>query len=398
MLAIRARRAFDGERLLEDGATVFLEGSRIAAVEAPGFAIPDGYEVLDVPDGTVLPGLFDVHVHLCGDSGVGALDRLPDFDDEQLDGIVTTSLEQHLRAGVTTVRDLGDRRYAVLERRDRADGQPWPTILAAGPPITTRRGHCWNMGGEVSGPDEIKAAIRKRAERGVDVVKVMASGGAMTPGTNIMACQFTLDELELVVQEAHAAGLSVTAHAHGLPSVEQAVEARVDGIEHCTCLIENGIDVPDRLLERLAERQIAVCPTLGKASGHEPPAVIRELLERAGITWEVRQRLMARMHEAGVRLVAGADTGISPGKPHGLVARAVADFVHGGIPTAAALAMATSTAAEVTGLGREKGRLRAGFDADVLIVDGDPFADIAALTRVSAVFANGRRLDPVTRR
>ncbi|MBM7791314.1 amidohydrolase family protein [Tenggerimyces flavus] len=394
MYAIRAGRAFDGERLHTDGATVFVEGARIVGVEAPGFAVPDGYVVVDALNGTVLPGLFDTHVHLCGDGGLSALERLPDFTDEHLEDVITTSLAQQLACGVTTVRDLGDRRYAVLDRRDRANGQAEPTILAAGPPVTTRRGHCWNMGGEVSGPDEIRAAIRERAQRGVDLVKVMASGGAMTPGTDILACQFTLDELRLVVDEAHAAGLQVTAHAHGLPSVEQAVAARVDGIEHCTCLVETGIDVPNRLLERLAEQRIAVCPTLGKADGTEPPMPVRELLERNGITWELRQRLMARMHEAGVRLIAGSDTGISPGKPHGLVAHAIGDYVAGGIPTEAALASATSVAAEACGLGAYKGRLRAGFDADVLIVDGDPFADIAALTRVSTVFANGHRLDP----
>ncbi len=391
MYAIRAGRAFDGERLLPEGATVLVEGARIVGVEAAGFAVPDGYEVVDAPDGTVLPGLFDMHVHLCGDNGLGALERLPDLTDAELDDVITTSLRQELAAGVTTVRDLGDRRFAVADRRGQPTTEPLPTILATGPPLTTHRGHCWNMGGEVSGPAEIKAAVRERAERGVDLVKVMASGGAMTPGTDIMICQFTLDELRLVVEESHAAGLKVTAHAHGLPAVEQAIEARVDGIEHCTCLVETGLQVTDELLERLAERQIVVCPTMGKASGAEPPAVIREFLERTGATWDVRQRLMARMHRAGVRLVSGADTGISPGKPHGLVPRAIEDFVVGGIPTEAALASATSVAAEACGLGASKGRLRTGFDADVLVVDGDPFADITALTRVSAVFVSGQQ-------
>src|SRR5690606_30736050 len=151
-----------------------------------------------------LPGLIDMHVHLCADGMDGALDRLEHLGEDELADVVTAVLDQHLRAGVTTVRDLGDRRYIVVDRRasravhgDLANlgGVAEPTVLTAGPPITIPGGHCWNMGGETTGPEELRAAVRDRADHGVDVVKIMASGGAMTAGTDILACQFTVAEL-----------------------------------------------------------------------------------------------------------------------------------------------------------------------------------------------------------
>jgi imidazolonepropionase-like amidohydrolase len=178
--------------------------------------------------------------------------------------VIDTALRSHLAAGVTTVRDLGDRRWSVLERRDRANDDAAdvaiPTILASGPPITSIRGHCWQMGGEAQGAVALRAAIRERAERRVDVVKIMSSGGVTTAGTDLPACQFPHDEVALLVDEAHAAGLPVTVHAHGLAAIEQAIEAGVDGIEHCACLTPSGMDMRDSLLEFLAQRRIAVCP------------------------------------------------------------------------------------------------------------------------------------------
>lgn len=392
MLGIRAGRAFDGERAIPGGALVLVDDGRILAVEYGTNAAPDGCEVHDFPDGTVLPGLIDTHVHLCGDSRTGALDRLADYGDSEMDDVITAGLRLQLAAGVTIVRDLGDRRFAVLDRRNaRAEGNgvPAPTILAAGPPITSRHGHCWNMGGEATGSAGLRAAVRERAERGVNVVKIMASGGAMTPGTDVMLCQFDTEELALVVAEAHAVGLPVTAHAHGLPAVEQAVLAGVDGIEHCTCLVPTGITMPEQLLERLAERRVVVCPTLGRAPGAVPPPAMRAHMERTGLTWEARQRQAGKLYDAGVPLVSGSDSGISEGKPHGILPESIADFVAGGVPATAAIASATSTAAAVCGLGDRKGWLRAGYDADLVVIGGDPLTNISALHDVRAVVLHG---------
>jgi imidazolonepropionase-like amidohydrolase len=394
VLGVRAGHAFDGERFRSDGVTVLIEDGRITAVLEPGAAAPDGCRTLDLPGATLLPGLIDSHVHLCGDSGPGALDRLPEFDDEALDTVIAASLAAHLATGVTTVRDLGDRRWAALDWRDRGGTAvaafPRPAISAAGPPLTSRRGHCWNMGGEVSGPAEIRAAVRARADRGADTVKVMASGGLMTAGTDVLRCQFTDDELRLMVDTAHDAGLPITAHAHGLPAVEQAVAAGVDGIEHASCFTDDGIAISDATLDALAAGRVAVCPTLGRDPSATPPPRVLELERRTGATWEVRLALVHRMYRAGVVLVSGSDGGINPNKRHGLLPSAVVDLVDAGLTVAAALATGTSVAARVCGVGGRKGRLAVGHDADLLLVDGDLRTDPTALHRVAAVLLAGR--------
>ena len=203
-----------------------------------------------------------------------ALDRLPGYSAGELGQVIGAALRAQLAAGVTTVRDLGDRRWAVLDWRQRAPAGaaslPSPAIVASGPPITIPGGHCWHMGGEAARLPELRAAVRERAERGADIIKIMASGGVLTAGTDVLGCQYSLEQLRTVADAAHARGLAVTAHAHGLAAVIQAVDAGVDGIEHCRCLTERGIDVPEDLLERLAANRIIVCPTLGRNPGATP--------------------------------------------------------------------------------------------------------------------------------
>lgn len=397
MFGIRAGRAFGGERVLPGGALVLVDDGRIAGVEPGTAPAPDGCEVLEVPGGTVLPGLVDAHVHLCGDGTDGTLDRIGEPGQDAMMAVIEQSLRRHLSAGVTTVRDLGDRRFAVLDwRSSGASGSGvYPAVVTAGPPITSVGGHCASMGGEAAGVGQLRAAVRERAERGVDVVKIMTSGGFATAGTQVLLCQFTLDEVRVVVEEAHAAGLPVTAHAHGLPAVRMAMAAGADGIEHCSFLTDTGISQSDDDLARLAGAGTAVCPTLGTAGTLVPPPNAVAMLGKLGMTMEqvaeMRKRRVARMHAAGVRVVSGSDGGIAAAKPHGLLPVSVTFLAEGGVSTVAALASATALAADACGLGDRKGRLRAGYDADLLVVDGDPVADIGALGRPVAVFAAGRR-------
>lgn len=406
MFAIRAACAFDGARFVDGGVTVIVEGSTIAGVQPASYAVPADCPVTDHGRATVLPGLIDTHVHLVGDSGPMALERVASYSDEELDAVVTEALERHLASGVTTVRDLGDRRFNVVDRRDaqRAhdDGLPW--IVASGPPITSLRGHCFFLGGEVASAEEITRAVHERVERGVDVVKVMASGGMNTPGTDVSAPQFSLDDLRLLVAEAHRAGLPVTAHSHAAAGIDQAVEVGVDGIEHGTYLVAGGpaglaglmnLSATDEQLEALATSGIPVCPTLG---GFTPelfrnaPPHVREMITAAGVTpeqiVETRRTLIGRMHRAGVRLVSGTDAGITPPKAHGLFAHAVIELANV-LAVPEALATATSGAADVCGLGRSKGRLLAGYDADILVVEGNLSEDVTALRRVRQVVVRG---------
>src|SRR5690242_3625356 len=153
MIAIRCAATFDGLILAGGGATIVVDGARIAGVEAGHPDVGVDVEVIDLGDVTVLPGLIDTHVHLVTDSGPNALDLVAGYSDEEIDKVVSRSLAAHLAAGVTTVRDLGDRRFVVVDRRDRqrtgGTAEPEPTILASGPPLTSPQGHCWYLGGEV---------------------------------------------------------------------------------------------------------------------------------------------------------------------------------------------------------------------------------------------------------
>jgi imidazolonepropionase-like amidohydrolase len=400
MFGIRAGRAFDGERVVPGGALVLVDDGRIAAVEPGTAPAPDGCEVLEVPGGTVLPGLVDAHVHLCGDGTDGTLDRIGEPGKDAMMAVIEASLRRHLAAGVTAVRDLGDCRFAVLDWRSsgRSGGGVYPAVVTAGPPITSVGGHCAAMGGEAAGRDQLREAVRERADRGVDVVKIMTSGGFATTGTQVLQCQFALGEVRLVVEEAHAAGLPVTAHAHGLPAVHMAMAAGADGIEHCSFLTDKGISQSEEDLARLAQAGTAVCPTLGMVGPLRPTPNAAALLAKQRMTMEqvleMRNRQMAQMHAAGVRIISGTDGGIGAAKPHGLLPTSVAFLVKGGMSTVAALASATVLAAAACGLADSKGRLRAGYDSDLLVVDGDPVADIAALARPVAVFAGGRRPAP----
>ncbi|GAA3214930.1 amidohydrolase family protein [Actinocorallia longicatena] len=386
--AIRAGRVFDGLRAVPGAGVVLVEDGRVAGIEAAGFEPPEGWEVLDRGSGTVLPGLIDTHVHLVGDAGNGALDRLPELSGDDLSRTIEESLRLHLAAGVTTVRDLGDRDWSVVERRDR--GLPGlPSVLAAGPPITSRGGHCWNMGGEAEGEEGLREAVRERARRGADVVKIMASGGIMTPGTSVEASQFTRAELAVAVEEAHAAGLPVTAHAHAVGAIRDAVAVGADGIEHCSFLTADGMRVAEDVLAALIAADVAVCPTLGRAGLAVAPELLARILKN-DIGYENRCALFTRWHGLGVTIVSGTDGGINPSKPHGLLPASLVDLASAGMAPADALATATSAAADACGLAGRKGRILPGHDADLLVVAGDPLTDPAALLRPDTVFLAGR--------
>jgi imidazolonepropionase-like amidohydrolase len=390
MQAYRADVAFDGERVLAHGALVLVDEGVIAGVEPPSARLPDGCPVTYLPGTTLLPGLIDTHTHLCGNDGPDALDRLPRLSADEIDKTIETALAVQLAAGVTAVRDLGDHCWSVVDRhRNRADG---PTVVAAGPPITSPGGHCAAMGGETSGVDGLRRAIRERAERGADVVKVMTSGGAMTPGTDMRACQFSLEELCAVVDEAHRLGLPVTAHAHALEAIEQCVTAGVDGIEHCSFMTRQGIRTPPRLAAAIAAAGIVVCPTLGhdmQAIATLPPALMA-LAERVGVSLEQRLAQVGQLYRAGVSFVSGVDSGINPVKRHGLLPTAVIELVTAGVPATVALTSATGAAARACGLAGRTGRLRAGLQADLLLVAGDPTTDITALRETRMVISRGQ--------
>jgi imidazolonepropionase-like amidohydrolase len=387
LVAIRAAALFDGvSETLMMNPVVVVDGPRIVAVDRATMP-PDGAEVIDLAGATLLPGLIDTHVHLAFDAGTDPVAALSRRDDDEAVRAMSAAGRASVLAGVTTVRDLGDRDYISLRLRGAA-GQP--AIVAAGPPITTPAGHCHFLGGGVEPtPEALRRAVRERADRGADVIKVMASGGNMTPGTRQEEAQFTGAQLRTIVEEAHRHGLPVTAHAHGTAAIRAALDAGVDGMEHVSFWSADGVDEPGDLVDRIVESRVAVGLTAGVAPAPgavPPPAVVMRM-----------PRILAntrRLYEAGAHMLLGTDAGIGLPKPHGALRFAVAQTAAIGLEPLAALRLVTSTAAAACGLADRKGRLATGFDADILAVDGNPLTDPAALHRIRAVFLRGERVAP----
>jgi imidazolonepropionase-like amidohydrolase len=385
LTALRGAWLFDGTgtAMIPDPVVV-IEGSVIRDVCSGGRIpeTPESWTLIDLPGATLLPGLVDTHVHLAFDATTDPVGNLARRRDDEVVAAMTEAGRAALRGGVTAVRDLGDRSYLSLGLRGRAD---LPTIVAAGPPITTSSGHCHYLGGAAAPTCAgIRAAVAEHADRGVDVIKIMASGGNLTPGSRQDLAQFPPEVLLAAVDEAHRLGLPVTAHAHAVGAIADAVAAGVDGMEHVSFWTEDGVDAPADLIRLIAARRIAVGATVGMVPvpGMAPPPEIAARMP--GIIANTR-----RLYEAEAVMVAGTDAGIAPVKPHDVVRHAPAMLCQLGFSPAEALRTITSVAAGVCGLGHRKGRLAPGFDADVLAVDGDPVADPDALHRIRAVYAHG---------
>jgi imidazolonepropionase-like amidohydrolase len=351
--------------------------------------------LFDFGDATLLPGLIDVHQHLVFDASTDPVAQLDADDDATLLLRMRLAARRALAVGITTIRDLGDRDYLSLVLRDwfASGEEPGPRIVASGPPITSRNGHCWFLGGEVDGAEGIRAAVRERAARGVDVIKLMASGGNMTPTVGPHESQFGREEIGVALDAAHVVGLPLAVHAHGAGAVLDALDAGVDSIEHCTFFSAEGVEAAPDVLARLAASDCVVSVTAAVVPGGQAPypAIARRL---AAILPN-----HATLYRQGARLVCSSDAGVGPNKPHDALPHGVTNFLPTlGMPNAEAIDNVTRFAAEVCGLADRTGTLEVGKDADVLVVGGDPIADLGALHDVRAVFARGRRAPSAAQR
>ncbi|MGW5238383.1 amidohydrolase family protein [Monashia sp. NPDC004114] len=383
MHVIRAAQVFDGERFI-GAADVVLGAGRVVDVVPPREHASD-VAVEDLGEVTVLPGLVDAHQHLSWDCSPDPAGWHRDNDDDVLLDRARANARRALAAGVTTVRDLGGRSAVTLALRDELArrGSAGPALLVAGPALTTPGGHCWFLGGECADADALSLKVAELAGSGVDVVKVMATGGNVTAGSMPHESQFGLAELRVVVEAAHDAGLPVAAHAHGTSGVADAVGAGVDTIEHCSFMTAEGIAEDPALVDRLASSGIPVSLTGGSSPGGIlPPAI--------AVRMPALMEHIRRLLDAGVTCILSTDAGIGPAKPHDILVHAIIQSGQlVGIPIEQALVMTTSRAADTLALGDRAGRLRGGQPADVLVVAGRLDEDPEALLRPVRVLRGG---------
>jgi imidazolonepropionase-like amidohydrolase len=384
---LSASRVITGSETVVDGAMVL--GGQLVEWVGPAAGLPTEYAALprtDYPGSTIMPGLIDSHVHLGFDGGPDPAARMRAETDEQQLVLMLRNARDLLGVGVTTARDLGSRAYLAVVVRDAiaAGLARGPRMVVAGPPVTVTGGHCWFMGGEADSEDDLRRIVRTHHKHGADLIKVMATGGFMTTGSAPWYAQFTAAELALIVAEARRVDMPVAAHAHGLEGMRRAVEAGVTTIEHCSWVTEtNERQFDERLAAQMAERGIVVCPTINVNAPY--------VTELTGIT--VGENV-TKMQEVGVRFIAGTDAGID-NTPHHQYAGGLAALVTLlGLRPADVIAMATTEAAAVLGVGAVTGRLAPGYEADLIVADGDPLTDITALARLRRVVARGRDYVP----
>jgi imidazolonepropionase-like amidohydrolase len=387
-VVLRAPRLLDGTGApAVPDAALLLSGDRVAYV-GPAAGLPSDaaqVPVLDFPGTTLLPGLVDVHVHLVASGGPDLAADVPKTEAERTLAAVVNARRQ-LEAGVTLVRDLGapGAEAVLVGRAVEAGTIAGPRVLASGPAVTMTGGHIAYIGRVTDGADAMRAAVRANLALGAGCIKVVATGGVLTMGIDPREAAYTQPELEALVSEAHRLGLTVAAHAIGEGGVVAALAAGVDSIEH-------GMFLDDASIELFGSTGARYTPTFSAPHGIlGGPSVPGWIKDRARPAADAQVASFQAAVRAGVRVVAGTDAG-TPDNPHGGVAREVAFMVEAGLDTLTAVRAATGEAADLLGM-PDRGVLRPGAAADVLVASGDVAADITALQRPVAVFQDGRRV------
>ena len=377
-IAIHHVRLIDGTGAAQDRATLLVRGTKIvAAGPSKEVRIPKGAVRIDGHGLSIIPGLIDCHVHLCLG---GEPDVVGTLESEQPSYTLLKSAmhaKATIDAGFTTVRDVGSRDHSIFTLKQAIESglMPGPRIVGAGRAICMIGGHARFIGQEVEGTEQVRQAVAEQVAGGAGVIKIIASGGVLTPGTSPDEAQMTMEELAAAVDAARQVGKRVAAHAHGAAGMKNAIHAGVRSIEHAT-LLDNESGA---LMKRHGVYMVPTLSALATTAACRPGCGIPDsALAKAKSMTKRHQASFKAAHQSGIAIAMGTDAG-TPFNYHGDNAQELERMVAFGMTPMEAIVASTTTAAQLIGIQDLVGTLAKGMEADLVILKGNPLRRIEML-------------------